>query len=190
MSKKPSWASNRSEITEEFRSWRVPKASWRYLGASWPPRRLQEPPRRLQEPPRRVQEAPKRPQEPPRCPQEPPGCVLGGLNPLGNFRGILLLARSWLSWLILASKTPPRASETRSRASKTPPRTSKMPPKTARMRPGGPLSARQFPKSFALGAFLATLAHLGFRDAAKSLQDAFKNQRDASKSLQDPFKTL
>ena len=40
----------------------------------------------------------------------------GGLNPLGNSRGISLLGGSWgnlaLSWLILASKTPPRPPKT------------------------------------------------------------------------------
>ena len=39
----------------------------------------------------------------------------GGLSPLGNFLGILLLARSWHSWLVSASKTPPTASKTPSK---------------------------------------------------------------------------
>ena len=83
MSKKSSWASNRSEITEEFRSWHVPRASWRYFGASWPPGRRQEPPGRLQEPPARLQEPPRcrqdafktpsrPPKTPPRAPKTPP----------------------------------------------------------------------------------------------------------------------
>ena len=40
-----------------------------------------------------------------------------------------------LSWLILASKTPPRPSKTPRRPSKTPPRASKIPPRSPRGRP-------------------------------------------------------
>ena len=107
-----------SAISEEFCSWRVPS----YLGSTWPSRRLREPPKRLQEPPRhsktppgRLQDAFKSPQEfqdAPKTSKTRPG----GFSPLCNFRRTLLLARSWpilvLSWLVLASKTSPRASKT------------------------------------------------------------------------------
>ena len=114
---------------------------------------------------------------------------LGGLNPLGNFRGF----RSWrvlgpiltLSWLILAFKTPPRASKTPSRPSKMPPRSSK----TSKTPPaGGPktLFFLMFFNVFALQSYLdPTRPPRRLQEPPGRLQDAFKSLQDPSKSFQD-----
>ena len=86
-----------------------------------------------------------------------------------------------LSWLILASKTPPRPSKTPRRPSKTPPRASKIPPRSPRGKP----KYHDF-----MGLLGTILAQHGLQDDVKSLQHAFKGLQDASKSLQDGTTTL
>ena len=82
---KSTWVSNRSEITKEFRSWRVPRASWRHFGASWLPRRLQKLPRRLRGAFKSLPDAPKNVQDAPKNRQDVSWGLQSARQFLGNF---------------------------------------------------------------------------------------------------------